>query len=120
MLSAQFQSSYMYVSIALGNLKDSETPTILYVYSLGSCAITIALCTAAHSLCHHQVSSQPEVEADPCRDPNYAEPAVDAMRAQKDEELQRYRQQCEKKARDLARQKGTASQTRTRGARTGQ
>lgn len=32
-----------------------------------------------------QVSSQPEIADDPCKDTKYSEPAVDAMRAQKDE-----------------------------------
>ena len=36
-----------------------------------------------------QVSVKPELADDPCKDPKYQEPAIDAMRAQKDEvELQ--------------------------------
>ena len=31
-----------------------------------------------------QVSTQPELADDPCKDPKYQEPAVDAMRAEKD------------------------------------
>ena len=39
---------------------------------------------------------------DPARDPHYAEAAVDEMRAQKDETLERYRKQADRRARELA------------------
>ncbi|XP_002732906.1 cytoplasmic dynein 2 light intermediate chain 1-like [Saccoglossus kowalevskii] len=48
-----------------------------------------------------QISSS--VAEDPAKDPQYSESAVDNMRAQKDEELERYRRQSERKAKDLAR-----------------
>ena len=43
----------------------------------------IAVVSAA-MLVHLQVSTQPELADDPCKDPKYQEPAVDAMRAEKD------------------------------------
>lgn len=39
---------------------------------------------------------------DPSTDPDYNEPSVDDMRAQKDEMLERYRKQAERRARELA------------------
>lgn len=39
---------------------------------------------------------------DPAKDPHYAETAVDEMRAQKDETLERYRKQADRRARELA------------------
>lgn len=49
---------------------------------------------------------------DPARDPQYAEPAVDNMRAQKDEELERYRKMAERKAKEATRDlAATASNT---------
>ncbi|XP_064387281.1 cytoplasmic dynein 2 light intermediate chain 1-like isoform X2 [Halichondria panicea] len=53
-----------------------------------------------------QVSSHPETVDDPCKDSKYKEPDVDAVRAHKDEEVERYRRECERKTRDLARQRG--------------
>ena len=49
-----------------------------------------------------------DVAADPAADPKFTETAIDATRVQKDEELDRYRKQAEKKARELA-QKAAAS-----------
>ena len=43
----------------------------------------IAVVSAA-MLVHMQVSTQLELADDPCKDPKYQEPAVDAMRAEKD------------------------------------
>eukprot|EP00045_Choanoeca_perplexa_P011779 m.126160 g.126160 ORF g.126160 m.126160 type:complete len:51 (+) comp15767_c0_seq3:1-153(+) len=39
---------------------------------------------------------------DPCADPNFKEAAIDAARLRKDEELQRYRRQADRRARDAA------------------
>lgn len=58
-----------------------------------------------------QVSSQPEVADDPCKDTKYKEPDVDAIRLQKDEELESYRKDCERKAREIARQRGSVLQS---------
>lgn len=43
---------------------------------------------------------------DPSKDPQYAEPAVDTMRKQKDEELERYRKLAMRKVRDASRATG--------------
>ena len=40
--------------------------------------------------------------ADPAANPRHAEAAVDAMRAQKDEELERYRREAERRTREQA------------------
>ncbi|XP_065904203.1 cytoplasmic dynein 2 light intermediate chain 1-like isoform X2 [Dysidea avara] len=50
-------------------------------------------------------SNKSHIPDDPCKDVKYQEPAIDSMRAQKDEELEKYRKQCERKARELARQR---------------
>ncbi|XP_074653258.1 cytoplasmic dynein 2 light intermediate chain 1-like [Tubulanus polymorphus] len=47
-------------------------------------------------------SSNPANVEDPAKDPQYAEIAVDNMRAQKNEELERYRKMCERRARETA------------------
>lgn len=49
---------------------------------------------------------------DPSKDPQYAEPAVDTMRKQKDEELERYRKLAMRKVRDAAR--GTGGEKHSR------
>ena len=46
-------------------------------------------------------------QEDPGRDPQYAEPAVDAARARKDEELERVRRASDRKLRELAQQAQT-------------
>lgn len=46
------------------------------------------------------------IPEDPCKDSQYDEPLIDSMRSQKDEELERYKKQQEKKARDEARREG--------------
>ena len=53
-------------------------------------------------------SGKQDMAADPAADPKFKEAAIDAARVQKDEELERYRKQAEKKARELA-QKAAAS-----------
>ncbi|KAI8486671.1 Cytoplasmic dynein 2 light intermediate chain 1 [Branchiostoma belcheri] len=50
-----------------------------------------------------QVSAVPTVQDDPAKDPQFAESSIDAMRQQKDEELERYRKNAERKAREIAR-----------------
>ncbi|EDO46938.1 predicted protein [Nematostella vectensis] len=50
-------------------------------------------------------SKQHSDREDPSKDPQYFEAAVDAMRKQKDEELDRYRRQAERKAREMSRDK---------------
>ena len=40
--------------------------------------------------------------ADPCADQTYVEQPVDDMRAQKSEELERYKRQADRRARELA------------------
>ncbi|KAL5486978.1 hypothetical protein EMCRGX_G019526 [Ephydatia muelleri] len=60
-----------------------------------------------------QVSVKSDKFEDPCKDPKYVEPAVDSMRAQKEEDLERYRKEREKKARDLARQQGQMVSSKT-------
>lgn len=42
--------------------------------------------------------NNPTIADDPAKDPKYAEPAIDALRAQKDEELERYRRLSERRA----------------------
>ena len=42
------------------------------------------LVASAVTLVHMQVSTQPELADDPCKDHKYQEQAVDAMRAEKD------------------------------------
>ncbi|XP_070576564.1 cytoplasmic dynein 2 light intermediate chain 1-like [Ptychodera flava] len=50
-----------------------------------------------------QQAGSTSVAEDPAKDPQYTEPAVDNIRAQKDEELERYRRQSERKVREMAR-----------------
>ncbi|XP_062509413.1 cytoplasmic dynein 2 light intermediate chain 1-like [Corticium candelabrum] len=52
-----------------------------------------------------QEMAKPQKLEDPSKDPQFKEPAVDAMRAQKNEELERYRRVAERKAREAARLK---------------
>jgi dynein light intermediate chain 2 len=47
-----------------------------------------------------QNSADPSMVADPAKDRQFAEPAVDAMRQQKDQELERYRRESERKAKE--------------------
>jgi len=49
---------------------------------------------------------------DPSKDPQYAEPAVDTMRKQKDEELERYRKLAMRKVRDTSRGAGAEKHSR--------
>ncbi len=39
---------------------------------------------------------------DPAKDPNFREPEIDKLRAQKDEDLERYRKDMERRARQWA------------------
>ncbi|XP_077997776.1 cytoplasmic dynein 2 light intermediate chain 1-like isoform X2 [Glandiceps talaboti] len=48
-------------------------------------------------------SSSMAAADDPAKDPQYVEPAVDNIRVQKDEELERYRRQSERKAKEMSR-----------------
>ena len=41
---------------------------------------------------------------DPCQDPKFAESAVDTLRVQKDQELEKYQKKTAKKAKELAQQ----------------
>ena len=44
----------------------------------------VTVIASAVTLVHMQVSTQPELADDPCKDHKYQEQAVDAMRAEKD------------------------------------
>lgn len=52
------------------------------------------------------------ISEDPSKDPQYAEPAVDTMRKQKDEELERYRKLAMRKVRDASRGTGAEKHSR--------
>ena len=41
------------------------------------------------------------VPEDPARDPNFREPQIDQLRSQKDEDLERYRKDIEKRFRQI-------------------
>ncbi|XP_052106134.1 cytoplasmic dynein 2 light intermediate chain 1-like [Mytilus californianus] len=53
-------------------------------------------------------TSNPAIVDDPSKDPQYSEPNIDSLRSQKDEELERYRRLCERKARETQRSYGKA------------
>ncbi|XP_019855996.1 PREDICTED: cytoplasmic dynein 2 light intermediate chain 1-like isoform X1 [Amphimedon queenslandica] len=46
-----------------------------------------------------QAPKDHQIFDDPCKDLRYKEPSIDSMRSQKDEELERYKKECERKAR---------------------
>ena len=46
-----------------------------------------------------QVDEQTALPADPAKDGNFKEPSIDELRAQKDEDLERYRKDMERRAR---------------------
>ncbi|XP_041352795.1 cytoplasmic dynein 2 light intermediate chain 1-like isoform X2 [Gigantopelta aegis] len=45
-------------------------------------------------------TNNPAMVEDPAKDPQFAEPAIDALRAQKDDELERYRRLSERRAKE--------------------
>ena len=45
-------------------------------------------------------TTNPSLVDDPSKDSQYSEPNIDSLRTQKDEELERYRRLCERKARE--------------------
>jgi dynein light intermediate chain 2 len=45
-----------------------------------------------------QVKHDKGLGEDPCKDERYKESAIDSMRIQKDQELEKYRRECERKA----------------------
>jgi len=47
--------------------------------------------------------NNPAMVEDPAKDPQFAEPAIDTLRAQKDEELEKYRKLAERRAREAQR-----------------
>ncbi|XP_071962117.1 cytoplasmic dynein 2 light intermediate chain 1-like isoform X2 [Antedon mediterranea] len=49
-----------------------------------------------------EATGSASISDDPAKDPQYAEPEVDSMRAQKDEELARYRKVSERRAKERA------------------
>ena len=46
-----------------------------------------------------QVTERTALPEDPCKDLNFSEPMIDELRAQKDEELERYRRETEQRNR---------------------
>ncbi|XP_059160570.1 cytoplasmic dynein 2 light intermediate chain 1-like [Physella acuta] len=63
---------------------------------------TISLWKNAFTKLFPQTSvNNPAAIDDPGKDPQYAEPDIDTLRTQKDEELERYRKLAERKARDV-------------------
>ena len=47
----------------------------------------------------NQVSERTALPEDPAKDPNFEEPMIDQVRAQKDEDLERYRREIERRNR---------------------
>lgn len=52
---------------------------------------------------------KPQLPDDPAANPKFADAVIDSCRAQKDEELERYRKQAERKARELAQKQAASS-----------
>lgn len=52
--------------------------------------------------------SNPALVDDPSKDPQYQEAAIDSLRSQKDEELERYRRLCERRSKEAQRAAQTA------------
>ena len=46
-----------------------------------------------------QVTERTALPEDPAKDPNFEEPMIDQVRAQKDEDLERYRREIERRSR---------------------
>lgn len=64
-----------------------------------------AMSTVCDAVCFTPVQA-PKLQPgdDPCQDPKFAEVAVDTLRAQKDQELEKYQKKTAKKAKELAQQ----------------
>ena len=50
-------------------------------------------------VCINQVTERTALPEDPAKDPNFEEPMIDQVRAQKDEDLERYRRDLERRSR---------------------
>jgi len=53
--------------------------------------------------------NNPAMVEDPAKDPQFVEAAIDTLRAQKDEELERYRKLAERRAKEVQSQYGYAA-----------